>query len=243
MAEAIGAKRLTGVAQRLARLPRPWGSLIDCVQDMLHAVFGRTTPLVAATLLSAYSGSMTSAPMSSGSSPSPASPPSPAVRAALAPTGTLRAAINFGNPILAVRASAASPPQGVSVDLARELGKRLGVSVELVTYTAAGKVFDGLRADEWDVAFIAIDPVRAAEAAFTAPYIIIEGAYLTTVDSPIRRNEEVDRAGVRVVVGRDSAYDLYLKRELKHAVLVRAPTSPAVTDMIVAERIEVAAGV
>ena len=62
------------------------------------------------------------------------------VRNELAPGGKLRAAINFGNPILANKDATTSEARGVSVDLAHELGKRLGVPVELVTYTAAGKV-------------------------------------------------------------------------------------------------------
>ena len=129
------------------------------------------------------------------------------------------------------------------VDLARELGRRLNVPVELVTYTAAGKVVEGIKAGEWDVAFFAIDPVRAADTDFTAAYVVIEGAYLVNADSPIKRNEDVDRDGVRVVVGRGSAYDLFLTRELKQAKIVRAPTSPAVTDMMVADKVDVAAGV
>jgi polar amino acid transport system substrate-binding protein len=179
---------------------------------------------------------------SSMTSPS-STAPAPAVRAELAPSGKLRAAINYGNPILATRNAASGEPHGVSVDLARELAKRIGVPVELVIYTAAGKVVDGLKTGAWDIAFFAIDPVRAADTDFTAAYVVIEGAYLVPQGSPIQRNEEVDRDGVRVVVGRGSAYDLYLTRELKKAKLVHAPTSPAVTDMMVADKIEVAAGV
>ena len=162
--------------------------------------------------------------------------------AQLAPNGTIRAAINFGNPLLATR-DANGDARGVSVDLARELGRRLGVPVELVTYTAAGKVVEGIRAGEWDVGFFAIDPVRAADTDFSAAYLLIEGAYLVPVDSSIRNNEEVDRADVRVVVGRGSAYDLYLSRELKQAKLLRASTSQGVTGMMVLEKAEVAAGV
>lgn len=170
-------------------------------------------------------------------------PPAPTFAAAqLAPSGTLRAAINYGNPLLATR-DANGEPRGVSVDLARELARRLGVPLERVIYTAAGKVVEGIRAGEWDVGFFAIDPVRAADIDFTAAYLLIEGAYLVPQDSPIRDNEEVDRAGVNVVVGRGSAYDLYLTRALKQATLLRAPTSQAVTDTMVAERVEVAAGV
>jgi polar amino acid transport system substrate-binding protein len=169
--------------------------------------------------------------------------PPPAVVADLAPTGTLRAAINFGNPILATRDAATGEARGVSVDLSRELARRLGVPVELVTFTAAGKVVEGLKAGAWDVAYVAIDPARAVDMDYTAPYVLIEGAYLVPQRSPITRNAEVDREGVRVVVGAGSAYDLYLSRELKQAKLVRAPTSPAVTDLMVAQSYEVAAGV
>jgi polar amino acid transport system substrate-binding protein len=119
----------------------------------------------------------------------------------------------------------------------------LGLPVELVLYTAAGKVVEGLKAGEWDVGFVAIDPVRAADMDYTSPYVIIEGAYLVSQHSPIRQNAEVDRDGVRVVVGAGSAYDLYLTRELKKAKIVRAPTSLAVVGTMVAQAIEVAAGV
>ena len=169
--------------------------------------------------------------------------PSAAARMELAPGDKLRAAINFGNPILALRDATTGEPRGVSVDLARELAMRLGVPVELVLYTAAGKVVEGIKTGAWDIAFFAIDPVRAADTDFSAAYLIIEGAYLVLRDSPIQKNADVDRDGVRVVVGRGSAYDLYLTRELKNATLVKAPTSPAVTDMMVADKIEVAAGV
>ena len=166
----------------------------------------------------------------------------PEVVTALAPSGKLRAAINFGNPVLATRDAATGEPSGVSVDLARELGKRIGVPVELVLYPAAGKVVEGLKSNAWDVAFVAIDPARAVDLEFTAPYVIIEGAYLAPADSPIRSNSEVDRDGVRIAVGAGSAYDLYLSRELKRAQLVRAPTSPVVVDTMVAQKLDVAAG-
>ncbi len=160
----------------------------------------------------------------------------------LAPTGTLRAAINFGNPILATR-DAAGQPRGVSVDLARTLGARLGVGVEFVLFESAGKVVDAARSGAWDVAFVAVDPARAQDMLQTAPYLLIEGAYLVKADSPVRSNDQVDRAGVRIAVGKGSAYDLYLTRTLKNASLVRAPTSPAVVDLFLAQGLEVAAGV
>nr|WP_314623497.1 ABC transporter substrate-binding protein [uncultured Noviherbaspirillum sp.] len=169
--------------------------------------------------------------------------PDATVRSELAPSGKLRAAINLGNPILASKDATSGEARGVSVDLARELGRRLGVPVDLVTYTAAGKVVDGAKANEWDIAFVAIDPKRGAEMAQTMPYVVIEGAYLVPQASPIRTNADVDRQGNRVVVGTGSAYDLYLTREIKAAQLVRAPTSPLVVDTMQKQGYEVAAGV
>ena len=202
--------------------------------NIKHPMARVLTSLAAAMLLGACS--------STPPLPPPASPLA-AIRTALAPSGTLRAAINFGNPILAARDAATGEARGVSVDLARELGRRLEVPVELVLYTAAGKVVEGVKTGAWDIGFFAIDPVRAADVDFTPAYVVIEGAYLVPGSSAIVRNEDVDRDGVRVVVGRGSAYDLYLTRELKKAKIVRAPTSPAVTDLMLADRIEVAAGV
>jgi len=158
-------------------------------------------------------------------------------------SGRLRAAINLGNPILARRGAAPGAPEGVSVDLAREAARRLGLGLELVEFEAAGKVVEAATAGQVDMAFVAIDPVRGAGLDYTAPYVVIEGAYLVRADSPLQRNEDVDRAGTRVVVGRGSAYDLFLTRELHEASLVRAPTSPAVTDLFLADRLDVAAGV
>ncbi len=184
---------------------------------------------------------------SDGTQPKAFAPTRDVVRA-LAPSGTLRAAINFGNPILARRGPAvntmgSADPRGVSVDIAHELGRRLGVPVQLVTFEAAGKVVEGLKNATVDLVFVAIDPVRGADILYSAPYAVIEGSYLVPQASPIRRNEDVDRPGVRVVVGKGSAYDLFLSRELKAATLVSAVSSPAVSDLLVSGQYEVAAGV
>ena len=162
--------------------------------------------------------------------------------ASYAPTGVLRAAINLGNPILA-KAVAGGSPQGVSVDLARNLAQRLGVPLELVVVDTAGKSVDAVGQEAADVGFFAIDPLRGASIAFTSPYVLIEGAYLVVEGSPIVANEQVDRAGIEIVVGKGSAYDLYLSREIRHAEIVRAPSSQTVVDTFVSTHADVAAGV
>ena len=165
------------------------------------------------------------------------------IRAALAPTGTLRATINVGNPILAGIDETTGAPYGVSVDIARELAQRLGIPLECVVVDAAKKSVETVASGRADVGFFAVDPVRGADIAFTEPYVLIEGCYLVRQGSPIRENSQVDAPNTRVAAGAGSAYDLFLTRELKHATLVRVPTSPAVVDAFVEQGLEVAAGV
>jgi len=173
------------------------------------------------------------------------SKPDAAVLAKLAPGGKLRAAINFGNSVLAQKDPATGEPKGITPDLARELGRRLGVPVELVTYDAAGKVFDAVKTGAWDIAFVAIEPVRAAEIEFSAPYVIIEGTYMVPKDSSLKTIADVDKPGVRIAVGLKSAYDLYLTRTIKNATIVRASAGGgrAMIDMFLNDKLEVAAGV
>lgn len=169
-------------------------------------------------------------------------PPGEAV-AQLAPTGKLRAVINVGNAVLAKAGPTGGEPSGVSVDLARELARRLGVPLETTTVTTAAMSVDALKSARVDVGFIAIDPLRAADMDFTAAYVLIEGAYMVPPGSPVHSNADVDRRGVRVGVGARSAYDLFLTRELKQAEIVRAPTSQAVVDLVATGSIDVMAGV
>lgn len=162
---------------------------------------------------------------------------------AFTPTGRLRASINLGNPILAGRDAASGGVEGVSVDLAREFARRMGVELELVVFDTAGTSVDAVSNRQADIGFFAVDPKRGEHIAFTAPYVLIEGAYLVREGSTLASNDEVDRAGLRVVVGQGSAYDLYLSRELKNATIERATSSPAVVDHFLREKADVAAGV
>ena len=161
----------------------------------------------------------------------------------LAPGGTLRVAINYGNAVLAQRDERTGEPRGITADLARELARRLAVPVEFVTYDGAGKIVAAAASNEWDVAFMAIDPLRAQQILFTPPYLIIEGAYLVRADAPFQRVDDLDREGVRIAVGKGAAYDLFLTRTLKHAALVRAPSTAAVIGLFVDEKLDAAAGI
>jgi polar amino acid transport system substrate-binding protein len=167
----------------------------------------------------------------------------PILITSFAPTGTLRVGINLGNPILANENPSTHEPQGISVDIAREIGKRLGVPVELVPFKSAGNTVDAIKTGNIDMVFVAIDPVRGADISYTPPYIQIEGAYMVKANSPITANEQVDVAGNEIVVGKGSAYDLFLTREIKNATIFRAINSQAVIDDFMNGKGNVAAGV
>jgi polar amino acid transport system substrate-binding protein len=166
-----------------------------------------------------------------------------ALKAELAPTGTLRAAINYNNPLLAQRDAATGKLKGLAVDLSEELARRVGIPVELVPYEAAGKISGSAKSGAWDIAYLAIDPARAAEIDFTAAYIELEGTYLVPAGSPLQKIADVDREGVRIAVTSGSAYDLFLSRELKHAKLVYAETTPISIDMMIAQKLDAVAAV
>ncbi|TCC64396.1 transporter substrate-binding domain-containing protein [Kribbella pittospori] len=160
------------------------------------------------------------------------------VRADLAPTGALRASINLGNPVLAQ--GTPEQPGGVTVDIAREIGRRLEVPVELVCFDAARKSFEAMATGQADICFLAVDPARATEVAFTAPYVVIEGVFAVPRDSALTTVDEVDAPGVRIGVKQGSAYDLYLTRELRNATVVRGNEG---VDVFLAEGLEAAAGI
>jgi polar amino acid transport system substrate-binding protein len=156
--------------------------------------------------------------------------------------GRLRAAINLGNPVLAQRGPDGELT-GVTVVLARALADREGLALDLVPFEGAGKVVDAAAADRWDVAFLAIDPKRATEIAFTEPYLTIEGVFVVAASSPFRSIRDVDQPGVRVSVGRGAAYDLHLTRTLKHAEIVRVPTSAEALPHFLSQGLEAGAGI
>ncbi|WP_328943358.1 transporter substrate-binding domain-containing protein [Streptomyces sp. NBC_00250] len=170
--------------------------------------------------------------------PSPAPSAAPALAADLAPTGVLRASVNLGNPVLAQGTPEA--PSGITVDLAREIGARLGLPVELLCFDAARKSFEAMADGRADLCFLAVDPARETEVAFTAPYVVIEGVYAVPRGSGLTTVEDVDAPGVRIGVKQGSAYDLFLSRSLAHATVVRGEEG---VDTFREEGLEAGAGI
>jgi polar amino acid transport system substrate-binding protein len=168
--------------------------------------------------------------------------PSQQILSELAPTGTLRAAINMGNFLLVTGKTPAGDPQGVAPDMAREIAARLGVPIAYVPYARPGELADAAGTGAWDIGLIGAEPQRAEKIAFTPAYVEIEATYLVPAGSPLQTIAEVDRAGVRIAVTARSAYDLWLERNIKEAQLVRASGGDAAFRQFVDDKLDAYAG-
>jgi len=167
--------------------------------------------------------------------------PSAAAKSELTPTGKLRVGINYGNFLLVTKGQNGEYT-GIAVDLGREIGQRLGVSIELVPFATAGKLADAVKTGAWDVAFLGNEPQRAGDIAFSPAYLEIEAGYLVPAGSPIKTMADVDKKGVRIAVAVNSAYDLYLSRSLKQATRVPVQGIQGSYDIFVKDKLEVLAG-
>jgi polar amino acid transport system substrate-binding protein len=133
-------------------------------------------------------------------------------------------------------------PTGVSPDVARELARRLGVEVHLLSYQSPGDLADDAVAGVWDVGNIGAEPARAETIAFTAPYCEIECTYLVPPGSPITSIEEVDQPGIRIASAPRAAFDLWLDRNLRHAQLVRSANLGGSFELFVDQKLDALAG-
>ena len=165
----------------------------------------------------------------------------PQARSELAPTGKLRVGVNYGNALFTKR-EASGESSGIVIDLARELGRRLGTPVELIGFDSGGQMTEGLKKGGWDVAFMAYEPAREAEVHFAGAFAEVDSTYLVPAGSPLRNASEVDREGIRIAVSQGGGNDLFLSRSIKRAQLVRAKGSAATLKMFVADKLDAYAG-
>ena len=166
----------------------------------------------------------------------------PAIRSELAPTGKLRVGINMSNFLLTAKDPVTGEPGGIAVDLGRELGRRLGVPVEIIPYPNPGALADAAKTGVWDVGFLGAEPQRANEIDFTAAYVEIEASYLVPPGSKLKAIADVDGKGVRIVVPEKSAYELFLTRSLKQAELTRVKGADTAFQRFVADKFDALAG-
>ncbi len=168
--------------------------------------------------------------------------PSAAAVAALAPTGTLRAAINISNFLLVTGRGADGNPEGVSPDMARTLAQQLGVGIELLRYKTPSLLADAAETGAWDIGNVGAEPARARTINFTAAYCEIEATYLVPPGSPITSVAEVDQPGRKIASAKGSAYGLWLDRNVQHAEVINAEGLDGSWDTFVEQGCDALAG-
>jgi polar amino acid transport system substrate-binding protein len=167
----------------------------------------------------------------------------PEARQELAPTGTLRVALQQSNPLNIIQDPASGEMMGVALDLGTELARRLGVPFEPVLYPSVGALLDAGRTGAWDVGFIGYSPARAEEWDFTGLHLEVEFGYLVRPGLAVSSMAEIDQPGMRVAVQEGSGPEVFFSRLLEHAVLVRTPSNPAALEAVRAGEADVMASI
>jgi polar amino acid transport system substrate-binding protein len=160
------------------------------------------------------------------------------VRQVLAPTGNLRVGVYPGSPTSLVRDAPAGEARGVSVDIGRELARRLGVPYEQVEFPRIAVVLEALQAGQVDFTVTNATPARAADMNFTAPLVELELGYLVVPGSRVTSIADVDKAGIKVGVSQGSTSQATLTRQLRNAVVVSAPTLKAAGEMLASGQVD-----
>ena len=156
----------------------------------------------------------------------------PEVRTALAPTGTLRIAVYPGSPTSLLRGPGPNEMRGLTVEVGRELARRLGVPAEIIVFERVPDIVEALKAGKADFTITNASPARAKDIAFTAAIVQLESGFLVPAHSRIFTPADVDRAGVRVGVTQGSSSQALLMRELQKASVVAAPSVMAAAEML-----------
>ncbi|MCF8501004.1 MAG: transporter substrate-binding domain-containing protein [Rhodospirillum sp.] len=164
------------------------------------------------------------------------------IKTQFAPTGVLRVALNYGNPILVGRDDAGAPT-GISVDLALALADALGLAPRFVGFARAAEVTSTATADLWDICFLAVDPERSGVLDFTDPYVAIEGRYLAGPRCQALDAAALVASGAPVGVVNASAYALALARMPGKENLVVFPSIEGMLAALDAGRIAAVAGI
>lgn len=130
---------------------------------------------------------------------------------------------------------------GIDIDMAKELGKDLGVEVQFVDSSFARLVED-VTQDRCDVAMFAVGvtPSRAEKLKFTQPHLASDIFAVTSkTNRRIRDWSDIDKKGTVVAVQKGTLHEPVMKEKLKEAQLVVLDTPFAREQEVQAGRADV----
>jgi polar amino acid transport system substrate-binding protein len=152
-------------------------------------------------------------------------------REILAPTGKLRIGVYPGSPTSMVQEAKTGETHGLSVDLGKELAKRLDIPIEMVQFQRIADVLEAIKAGNVDITVSNATPARAQDVAFSQTLLSIELGYLVPVASTIATSAEVDKPGVRVGVTQGSTSERTLPKLLPNATVMPAQNLKLAIEM------------
>lgn len=164
------------------------------------------------------------------------------VRKQLAPSGVLSASVYLGNFLLVTGRSSSGEPTGIAPDVCRMVAKALNVDLNLMGFKTQEEVVNSAASGLCGIALVGSDPARAKQVTFTSAYVELEASYLVPAHSAIQNIEQVDQPGIRIASFVNSAYDLWLQRNLRHASLVHAGSVAASNELFVSAQLDALAG-
>src|SRR5262245_15409408 len=147
-------------------------------------------------------------------------PPGNVERNELVPTGKLRFGVVVGvvrTEFFVVR-KPGGEPEGVTVDLARELARRLDVPVEFTAVSSSAELAELLLGGRLDAAIMEPDRFGMERFDFGSFYFADENTYMVSGRSKIVTIADVNSRRARVVAIDGSATSRAAARQIKHSV-------------------------
>jgi len=156
----------------------------------------------------------------------------PAAKAELAPTGTLRVGLIAVNPLYVTQNTPPGETRGIAIDIANRLAGRIGVPMKPVLYPSVGPLMAAAGKDEWDITFLPINPERATMMNFTAPFVYGETSFLVGRDSTAKGFGDLDHSGKTIVAVIRSTEEEWLRANARSATVVTASSPVAAREML-----------
>lgn len=134
----------------------------------------------------------------------------------------LRAAYISTNAAQAVRDPQSGEFRGVSADVARDLGRRLGKAVTILPQATAADVISAVQKGEADIGFVAPNPARMV-LAYSQTYMLVQQTFLVRAGSSLKSTADLDRTGHVLGANTGDSVGTYVKGNFKQAQLLESP--------------------
>jgi cyclohexadienyl dehydratase len=130
--------------------------------------------------------------------------------------------------------------EGIDADLAKELAKELGATLEIVE-SSFGSFIADLQANKCEIGMFGVGATlrRAQAVEFSRPYLVTNVYAVTRQGGKFNKWEDIDKKGVNVAVSLGSYIETFMKTYLKNATVVSVAPPNTREAELVANRVDV----